>query len=74
MGSSPEEIRLRYLYRSVVLRGRVRLPLEAAKRLVGPDCAFHLYANVEARDPVLPPSALPGKGVIQDLDDDLLRT
>jgi hypothetical protein len=47
MGNSPEEIRLRYLYRSVILRGKVRLPLEAAKKLVGPDCAFHLYATVE---------------------------
>ena len=37
---------LRYLYRRIVLRGGVRLPLEAAKRLVGPDCAFHLYASV----------------------------
>jgi hypothetical protein len=44
MGHSPEEIRLRYLYRSLILRGRVRLPMDAARNLVGPDCAFHLYA------------------------------
>lgn len=30
-------------YKRVVLLGRARLPLEAARRLVGPDCAFHLY-------------------------------
>jgi hypothetical protein len=38
-----EEARLRYLYRNLILRGRLRLPREAALPLVGPDCAFHLY-------------------------------
>jgi hypothetical protein len=42
--AAPEEIRLRYLYRTAILRGRVRVTLDAARRLVGPDCAFHLYA------------------------------
>jgi hypothetical protein len=46
MGNSPEEIRLRYLYRRVILRGEARLPLEVAKKLVGPDCAYHLYSTV----------------------------
>lgn len=46
MGASPEEIRLRYLYRTTILRGGTRLPLEAARKLVGPDCAFHLYATM----------------------------
>jgi hypothetical protein len=45
MGNSPEEIRLRYLYRRIILRGGVRLPLEDAKKLVGPDCAYHLYST-----------------------------
>jgi len=44
MAAGPEEIRLRYLYRRLVLWGRGRIPLEAARRLVGPDCAYHLYA------------------------------
>jgi hypothetical protein len=30
-------------YRRLVLLGRARLPLAAARRLVGPDCAYHLY-------------------------------
>ena len=30
-------------YRRLVLLGTVRLPLEEARRLVGPDCAYHLY-------------------------------
>lgn len=50
MGHSPEEIRLRYLYRGLVLRGKVRLPMDAARNLVGPDCAFHLYASAEDPD------------------------
>jgi hypothetical protein len=38
-----ERMRIQYLYRSAVLRGRVKLPPEALKSLVGPDCAYHLY-------------------------------
>ncbi len=38
-----EELRVRYLYRDLILRGRLRLPPEASIPLVGPDCAYHLY-------------------------------
>ncbi len=38
-----EEVRLRHLYRSLIVHGRLRLPREAAVPLVGPDCAYHLY-------------------------------
>jgi hypothetical protein len=57
MASSPDEIRLRYLYRRLVLGGSVRLPLDAARRLVGPDCAYHLYATDKApgQEPALEP-------------------
>jgi hypothetical protein len=30
-------------YRRLILLGRARLPLEVARRIVGPDCAYHLY-------------------------------
>lgn len=30
-------------YRRLVLLGRARLPLAEGRRIVGPDCAFHLY-------------------------------
>jgi hypothetical protein len=30
-------------YRRLILLGRVRVPLEQARRIVGPDCAYHLY-------------------------------
>ena len=49
-----EEVRLRYLYRSLILRGRLRLPLEAARPLVGPDCAYHLYRYETGRRPDRP--------------------
>ncbi|MCL4475580.1 MAG: hypothetical protein M1508_05045 [Nitrospirae bacterium] len=38
-----EGMRLRALYRDYVLKGKVRLPAEAMKALIGPDCAYHLY-------------------------------
>lgn len=44
--SRSDEMRLRYLYRAHILRGRARLPLKVARRLVGPDCAYHLYGTL----------------------------
>jgi hypothetical protein len=38
-----EAARIRYLYRSLILRGELKLPRDAAIPLVGPDCAYHLY-------------------------------
>ncbi len=35
-------------YRRLILLGAVRLPLEAARRMVGPDCAYHLYSRESA--------------------------
>jgi len=43
----PEEIRIKALYRNMILRGKVKLPPESARKLVGPDCAYHLYSVVE---------------------------
>jgi hypothetical protein len=37
------ELRVRYKYRELVLRGLVRAPRKALRPLVGPDCAYHLY-------------------------------
>ena len=64
MGLSPDEIRLRYLYRSLILRGKVRLPMDAARNLVGPDCAFHLYAAEQEPDRAA--RSDPGPAVAQD--------
>jgi hypothetical protein len=41
-----EEIRLRYLYRRLIIEGKAKISFEAARRLVGPDCAYHLYSVV----------------------------
>jgi hypothetical protein len=49
MNRKGEEIRLRYLYRNLILSGKVRLPFESARRLVGPDCAYHLYGVVDMK-------------------------
>jgi hypothetical protein len=44
--SASSDTRLRYLYRRLILQGRARISLEAARRLVGPDCAYHLYSRL----------------------------
>ncbi|MEJ2696708.1 MAG: hypothetical protein P8013_08660 [Candidatus Sulfobium sp.] len=49
MNSKAEEIRIRYLYRDLVLRNKIRLPIEGAVKIVGPDCAYHLYSVSEFR-------------------------
>jgi hypothetical protein len=38
-----ETARILARYRRLVLLAGARLPLDVARRLVGPDCAFHLY-------------------------------
>ncbi len=40
-----EEIRLRYLYRRLIRKKKVYLDMETAKKLVGPDTAYHLYQS-----------------------------
>ena len=44
MNIKADEIRIRYLYRHLILRGMIRVSFESARRLVGPDCAYHLYS------------------------------
>lgn len=50
MNPKAEEIRIRYLNRRKVLTGEVKVRLAAARRLVGPDCAYHLYGILKAAD------------------------
>jgi len=49
MTNNTNEIRLRYLYRKLVLEGKAVLSFESAKKLIGPDCAFHLYAIIDSK-------------------------
>jgi hypothetical protein len=38
-----EALRKRYRYRRLIMTGRLSLPHPTARRLIGPDCAYHLY-------------------------------
>ena len=49
MTNNSEEIRLRYLYRKLILEGKAVLSFESAKKLIGPDCAFHLYSIIDSK-------------------------
>jgi len=42
-----ELARKRYEYRRLILRGKLLLTHKSATRLIGPDCAYHLYSNFE---------------------------
>jgi hypothetical protein len=44
MNKRAEEIRIKYLYRNMILKRKIELPLEASVKIVGPDCAYHLYS------------------------------
>ena len=46
-----EEIEARRIlarYRRLILLGSTRLSLEEARRILGPDCAYHLYFRTAA--------------------------
>jgi hypothetical protein len=40
-----EAARILARYKRLILLGAARLPLEQARRIVGPDCAYHLYSR-----------------------------
>lgn len=48
--SAAELARRRYRLREQVLKGKVDLPIEGAARLIGPDCAYHLYRGLKGKD------------------------
>lgn len=49
MTDTSEELRLRYRYRKLILDGKISLSLESAKKMIGPDCAYHLYSVARLR-------------------------
>jgi hypothetical protein len=49
MHEESEKVQIRYFCRDLILRGKVRLPLEAAKRLVRLDCAYYLCAVLDMK-------------------------
>jgi len=40
-----ELIRLKYKYRRLIMTGKIKLSPKKAARLIGPDCAYHLYST-----------------------------
>ncbi len=43
--NSPDEVRRKYLYRSLIVKGQIRVREKGStRRLIGPDCAYHLYS------------------------------
>jgi len=44
-----ELIRKKYKYRRLILEGKLVLPHEDAVKLLGPDCAYHLYSVEDAK-------------------------
>ena len=40
-----ELVRLKYKYRELILKKKIKLPHKKASRLIGPDCAYHLYSG-----------------------------
>jgi hypothetical protein len=47
MNPKAEQIRIRYLYRRLVLNGDVKVSKDTAKKMVGPDCAYQLYGKIQ---------------------------
>jgi len=42
-----EIIKRQYKLRKLITRKKLNIPLSVAKKLVGPDCAYHLYWQVK---------------------------
>ena len=49
-----EAARVKYQYRKLIVSGALRVDRSAATPLVGPDCAYHLYAWERGRKTAAP--------------------
>ncbi|MEF3254996.1 MAG: hypothetical protein K6348_05465 [Deferribacterales bacterium] len=47
MGDKSEEIRIKYKYKELILKNKVKVGINAAKKIVGPDTAYHLYRQLK---------------------------
>jgi hypothetical protein len=45
-----EILRKKYKYRELILKGKIKLSIEVAKKLIGPDTAYHLYSKLNDAD------------------------
>lgn len=48
--STAEQMRLRAFYKRLAMQGRLNLPVDALRALLGPDCAYHLYWCAHTKD------------------------
>jgi hypothetical protein len=55
--SAAEASRIALEYKRLILLGKLELPLEEARSLVGPDCAYHLYFTRHGVGPARGPAA-----------------
>ena len=43
--SESDRVRRKYLYRRLAMSPKTKIPARLAMKLVGPDCAYHLYSK-----------------------------
>jgi len=46
MSDKAEIIRIKYQYRELILKRKLKMPVKTASKLIGPDCAYHLYQGI----------------------------
>ena len=57
--SDPDYLRRKYAYRRLIQGGKIRMRLGAAQKLIGPDCAYHLYGHFDSQQQEAGRSAQP---------------
>lgn len=48
MNEKADDIRKKYAYRQMILKGKIKLSRNSAVKLVGPDTAYHLYSQKDS--------------------------
>lgn len=48
MSEKSEEIRIKYKYKELILKRKLKTDIESAKSIVGPDTAYHLYQQLKS--------------------------
>ena len=48
--NQPEIVRLKYKYRTLIMKRKIKLPHKKASKLIGPDCAYHLYSGFSSKN------------------------
>lgn len=48
MNEKADDIKKKYAYRQMILKGQIKLNRKSAVKLIGPDTAYHLYSQKES--------------------------